>query len=261
MDLKTLQRWKQGYRWFLCIVFLVWVFSWIYRPPLPQPKELQDIVLMEPRQAPLEAAPFEYERLGKSFWVEPTHQYEISGVVVSKNHMKSLLDPYYVKYDARIQDFCIVWGENAASGIMNRVSVRNSNFTCHIFADNQADWENFQMDQLSNNHLLASDPQTIKTLKRIEIGDQVTLRGQLANYYQDPELNQIVRKTSTIRTDSGNGACETFYVMDAEILDKTQPLSSGLLRLIQFTFPWLLGLWVILWAMEIYFEVKRSRRR
>lgn len=260
MDLKTLQRWKKYYRWFLAMIFLLWVFSWIYQPSLPAPRELKNLVLNEPIQTAVTAAVFEYNRLGKTFWVEPTHNYEISGVVVSKNHMKSLLDPHYIKYDARIQDFCIVWGENAQSGVMDRVSVRNSNFTCHLFTDNQADWEAFNMDQLANNHLLASDPNTIKTLKRIEVGDQVTLRGQLANYYHDAELTQLVRKTSTIRTDTGNGACETFFVTEAKILHKTQPIVSALMQLVQMLFPWLIGLWVILWGLEIFLEVKNSKR-
>ena len=54
-----------------------------------------------------------------------------------------------------------------------------------------------------------------------EPGDQVRLRGVLAEY-RNPQ-NGFFRSTSTTRDDTGNGACETIYVTDFEIVRKANP--------------------------------------
>ncbi len=51
----------------------------------------------------------------------------------------------------------------------------------------------------------------------MRVGDQVHVRGYLAEYSHDQGLH-FFRGTSTTRTDQGNGACETVYATDAEIL-------------------------------------------
>ena len=77
------------------------------------------------------------------------------------------------------------------------------------------------MDQLSNNHVLIDD-ELIKTkLMSSEPGDQIWLKGYLAEY-SNP-ANGFHRSTSTNRTDTGNGACETIYVTDFELVKKSNP--------------------------------------
>jgi len=49
------------------------------------------------------------------------------------------------------------------------------------------------------------------------VGDQVHFRGYLAEYSHDQGF-RFFRGTSTTRTDQGNGACETVYATDAEVL-------------------------------------------
>ena len=252
---------RRYYRWFFIGVCLFGLFGLIYKAPIPASEQILPVVLEEPIQTKITKPVFEYVRLGKSFWVEPTHDYEISGVVVSKNHMKSLLDPSYVKYDARIQDFCIIWGENATSGVMEDIKVRNSNFTCHYFSPKPAIWEQFNPDQLSNNHILAENPEEIRTLKRIEIGDQITLKGNLANYYMDKDLKYLGRKTSTIRTDDGDGACETFFVDSAEILQRSTPLITLLITIAHRIFFWSVAGFIGLWLLECFWEAHHTRRR
>ena len=50
---------------------------------------------------------------------------------------------------------------------------------------------------------------------KIRVGDQVRFRGYLASYSNDTGSK---RGTSTTRTDTGNGACETIFVEDFQIL-------------------------------------------
>ncbi len=78
-----------------------------------------------------------------------------------------------------------------------------------------AAWKSFDGEQLSNNHLITSDEFVKDALSNVNIGDQIRIRGQLVNY-KYPQGGQ--RTTSTIRTDSENGACETIYVEQVDIL-------------------------------------------
>ena len=49
----------------------------------------------------------------------------------------------------------------------------------------------------------------------MHVGDQVHFRGYLAEYSHGGGFK---RGTSIVRTDTGNGACETVFVEDVEIL-------------------------------------------
>ena len=75
-------------------------------------------------------------------------------------------------------------------------------------------WESFDMNQLSNNHLLSDDDDIRSRVRKIRIGDQIRVRGYLTSYESPGGL----RGTSTTRTDTGDGACETIYVERFEIL-------------------------------------------
>jgi len=48
------------------------------------------------------------------------------------------------------------------------------------------------------------------------VGDQIYFKGYLAEYAHSNRT--FTRGTSTSRTDTGNGACETVYVEDYQIL-------------------------------------------
>ena len=73
------------------------------------------------------------------------------------------------------------------------------------------------MRALSNNHLLADRPAIAAKLRDVRIGDQVRIRGMLAEYSHNHGF-AFKRGTSLTRDDTGNGACETIFVQDVEIL-------------------------------------------
>ncbi len=66
-----------------------------------------------------------------------------------------------------------------------------------------------------------------KKLKNIRIGDQIHLTGHLANY-RHFSGNGFARGTSTVRTDTGNGACETIFVNEVNILRSAPSLWRNL---------------------------------
>jgi hypothetical protein len=79
----------------------------------------------------------------------------------------------------------------------------------------QAAWDSFDMNQLSNNHLISSDEDVRDRVQDIRIGDQIRIRGHLAGY-SSPGVGK--RGTSTTRTDTGDGACETIFVERFDIV-------------------------------------------
>ena len=67
-----------------------------------------------------------------------------------------------------------------------------------------------------------------------EIGDQIYLKGYLSQYSHSN--NSFNRGTSITRTDTGNGACETIYIEEYEILKKANPLWRNLYNLSKYCF-------------------------
>jgi hypothetical protein len=75
----------------------------------------------------------------------------------------------------------------------------------------------------------------------VHVGDQVHFRGYLVDY-TGPAGTRV---SSTVRTDTGNGACEVVYVEGFEILDSTNRLwrrafKGSLLALLASLIVWAL---------------------
>jgi hypothetical protein len=116
-------------------------------------------------------------------------------------------------------DVCVVWGNNTSGAQLDKIDFWNGIFTCNVKTRDQAAWESFDMYQLSNNHLISDDDFIRDQVRKVKVGDQVRIQGVLASYESPGGL----RGTSTTRTDTGDGACETIYVDRFEIL---QPATS-----------------------------------
>lgn len=169
-----------------------------------------------PLQRPLVASSFEVEQKGIRYSVSPLYDYTLQGVVVSlKAH-----DGNYGLHrrwgdHLNIADFCVVWGENASSLNLNELGFWNGQFTCNVEPDNSVVWREFRPDQLSNNHLLVTEETLRSEISKTEVGDVIIVRGTLAEYINGSGGR---RGTSTVRTDAGNGACETIFVEDVRRL-------------------------------------------
>jgi hypothetical protein len=67
--------------------------------------------------------------------------------------------------------------------------------------------------------MITDNPRLARKVRDVQIGDQVHFRGYLAEYSHNHGF-AFKRGTSTVRNDSGNGACETVYLDDFEILHR-----------------------------------------
>ncbi len=112
-------------------------------------------------------------------------------------------------------DVCVVWGSNTEGAQLQKLNFWNGIFTCNVKTRDQVAWDSFDMNQLSNNHLISDDEIVRDRVQKIRVGDQIRVRGYLAGYASP---NGSTRGTSTTRTDTGDGACETIYVERFEIV-------------------------------------------
>ncbi len=189
------------------------------RDALPPPDALDSAVREDPIQEETATAAFRARVGGIEYKVRPLYTYDLSGLVVSKHDADTWWDWIHKAWrdELNVTDLCVIWGANARSANYRELDYRSGQFECIVSTDRTEVWRAFDMTALSNNHLLTDDPSIARTLKTVRVGDQVRFRGYLAEYSHEHGLH-FFRGTSTKRTDSGNGACETVYATDAEIL-------------------------------------------
>jgi hypothetical protein len=67
--------------------------------------------------------------------------------------------------------------------------------------------------------MVTDDPAIARALRKVRIGDQIRVQGYLVDYTTLKNgVPAGTRVTSTVRTDTGNGACEVLYVESLELL-------------------------------------------
>ena len=195
----------------------LWMVARMRGEALPEPGELHPYVLREPEQSETERKPFRIECAGKRYTVQPVYAYEIYGLVVSYHDSGSVFDFYHrMSGDSfNLRDLALTWGRNAESGIYRKGEFRNQDFTAWVSFAAREDWTAFRTTEFSNNHLVTEKEEVIATIGRMKTGDQVHIKGYLAEYSTPPNYH---RGTSTSRSDSGSHACETIYVTEANVL-------------------------------------------
>jgi len=66
---------------------------------------------------------------------------------------------------------------------------------------------------ISNNHIIPANENILRGISNLKVDDVCYMEGKLVNYDINQNNTKIgFMETSLSRTDSGNGACETFYV-------------------------------------------------
>ena len=194
-----------------------WWYAGTKGTTLPDAATIDQRMFEAPIQEATTLKPFNVQWDDKPYRVQPRFSYDIHGLVVSEHHSDSLFDFYHRMTGDffNVCDLAMVWGVNAKTGIYKKGKFRNQDFTAWVEYDNGADWFTFRMSEFSNNHLITENASIRRTLKRIAVGDQVHIKGWLAEYYSPPNYH---RGTSTSRDDTGGRACETIYVTHAEVI-------------------------------------------
>ncbi|MDR3351618.1 MAG: hypothetical protein LBO00_01090 [Zoogloeaceae bacterium] len=192
------------------------VFGFCKGDVLPSPSELLPQLKTDPLQTPTFRAPFDVSVKQITYRIKPLYHYELYGLVVSKHEADSFIDQVHKSWGDHLNaaDLCVIWGKNALSGAYEQIEFSSGQWTCYAQTKSQEAWESFSEHHISNNHMISERHELLQTLRRARVGDQVHFKGYLAEYSHD----NFLRGSSTVRTDSGNGACETVYMESFTIL-------------------------------------------
>lgn len=189
-----------------------------YKDKLPEPAYYDLGNFEAPKQTPTARTAFTTEVNKQEYNINPKFAYELDGVIVSYNDSGGFDDIWHHKRwkdFINLRDLCVIWGGNVESGVYRSMKFNNDSWASWPDAATGAP---FKMNALSNNHLL-TDNDSIKTaLMAAEPGDHIRLKGVLAKYSN--KSNGFNRSTSITREDTGNGACETIYLNEFEIVKK-----------------------------------------
>lgn len=242
-------------KWGVIISFLLLLLSLLYKDRLPDPQHFEIQRLIDPVQEPTFRSPFWIDAQGQRYRIRPLYDYTLEGVVVSFHDADAFGDIWHHdrwKDFLNVRDLCVIWGANVSSGVYLDMSFDNDSWTCWAYWPDAQTGARFHMTQLSNNHLLVDDDYLKQLLMSAETGDHIRISGQLASY-ENP-ANNFKRGSSTRRDDTGNGACETIYVEDFEIVSKANLRWRGV-----YTFSaWTLGFFLA--AFLILFFITPVRR-
>jgi len=196
--------------------------TWWMKDELPPAARILENVYDEPKQARVGGKPADITVNGVNYRLHPRYAYELSGLVVSLHDSDTWWDYAHKAWSDYINvvDLCVVWGDNAKSGVYRDVGFSNNQWECHWQPKSGAANSAFNSAQVSNNHMVTDDPAVAKGLRSVRIGDQVRMTGYLIDYTTYKGGQQLgTRVSSETRTDTGNGACEVLYIESLQVLD------------------------------------------
>jgi len=223
--------------------------AWRNKGGLPGPSEIDPALFKEPRQEATEREPFEMIHDGHTVRVQPVAEYELWGLVVSHNDIRSVADIYHDSSSLDTKDLCVVWGSNLQSGELRKVSFKSGPWTCYY---GYPEGVRFAGSEMSNNHLITDKEALRADLDDIRVGDQIRVKGALVNYQLD-DWKDFWRKSSRVRNDSGNGACEVLFFEEIELLVPGTPFWYLLFNTTLF----LLALVPVIFIHSIWIDAKR----
>ena len=229
---------------FIIVTSFIWLLiSWWNRNDLPHDIELVGELGNDPRQTATSKADFKTVYKDVEYAIEPEYDYDLYGLVVSFRHHDGESQMHLRSNDhLNMLDVCVIWGDNAGNPLIHSFDFWNGIFTCVFKTKDMEAWNSFDQNQISNNHLISDNDHIRDKVQKISIGDQIRVRGFLASY---GDVNGGKRGTSTTRTDTGNGACETIYVEHFQIVQSA-------------TSSWRISMWsalaVLLAALFFYFK-------
>jgi hypothetical protein len=210
-------------------------------------KDILPGLLNDPVQRSTRRQRFHFKYRGKTYIVRPVAEYELWGLVASRNNPRSIMDAYHDWTSVDTRDLGIIWGKNLRNNDFHRVKIRNSSWQVHWRYPHGVTFYN---DSISNNHLITGDPAVRSAIGRVQRGDQIHMKGMLVNYRSGDEPGSW-RRSSTSRTDTGNGACEVVYVESIEVLKAATPEWYLVYRIGWWAVLALLGVKVVLFIASL----------
>lgn len=220
------------FKWIFLISFSLMLIFAYYKDNLPDPQTYDFISLDPPIQSETSREPFTITTNKQRYEITPKFEYELTGVVVTYSNADGFTNIWHHdvwKDFINVRDLCVIWGPNVSSGVYKKVNFSSDSWTCWYAWKDSSTTDNFKFTAVSNNHLLTDNNQIKATLLSAEIGDIIHFKGVLASYKN--EDSGAERSTSIKRTDTGNGACETVYIDEFNVIKKANPVLRNFYKL------------------------------
>jgi len=210
---------------FIIISLICAGVGWWNKSTLPQTTELLQQLYQDPIQTKTAKPPFTLEYANKRITIEPLANYEIWILITSLSDTNPFVFGHE-RDDINVRDLCGIWNKNLSPQLLPYLHTVNAQWTCYASFDGQG-FASFHGAYLSNNHLISSDEAVREDIRNLHLGDQVYLKGMLVRYTQ-PNWGSFWRGSSLVRTDAGNGACETLYIEKLNVLKRSNVLWHSL---------------------------------
>ena len=210
---------KKFIKYFLILDLLLLLTSIWRSDLLPPATDLDPILFNEPVQTQVTQAPFTTKSNNINYSIQPLYEYDLVGLVVSKHDANTWWDYIHKEWNdnLNIVDLCVVWGNNVRNNVYQEIDFSSGQFTCNFSTHSSEAFAAFDQSAISNNHLLTDKASVAKKMRTVRVGDQIHFRGHLVEYSHNQGF-AFKRGTSTVRTDTGNGACETVFIDHFEII-------------------------------------------
>jgi hypothetical protein len=190
----------RGFLKLLLVCLTAWEIAhfWPWRPLIHPPGVL---TALDPVQAICEPRP-----LGefKGYSLTAVASYELRARVL---HTKR----YWVDGNDLVPyDVALGWGRMSDQAVLDQLSISQSNrFYFYHWSDEPPIPQGEIITHSSNNHVIAANPAVAHVVSSLRAGQIVYMKGWLVNATRADGFRWL---TSTRRDDTGNGACEVFYV-------------------------------------------------
>jgi len=146
----------------------------------------------------------------KDYLVQPRAEFRLRARVLSRENYS-----WGAESDLSPLDLALGWGVMSDQAVLDRIDIEQRSrwyFTHYELPAPISDQAIIQHS--SNMHMVPAQRWVKKELNRVRQGDIVQLRGYLVDVDSDSGWRW---RTSLSRNDTGNGACEIFYVEDIVI--------------------------------------------
>ena len=219
--------------------------AWWREDALPPPADIRDELLAEPLQRPRALPAFTAHASGVDYRVQPRYSYELHGLVVSRHDAAVWWDSAHAEWNDHLNvvDLCVVWGENIRRDAYRDIRYTHDQWTCWYSTRSAEAYARFDPSAISNSHLITDDPAIARALRAARVGDQIRVRGYLADYRLPSGFTRV---SSSVRDDTGNGACEVVYVDAFEILQA----GGGSWRTLKWVALAMLAVSIVVWFAQ-----------
>ncbi len=201
------------------------VITFFMKNKLPEKSEIENELYQDPIQNSVDESDIKKKEGGISYTIQPLYSFKEWGLVVSVNDNEKWYSRFKDTDPLNSKDICVIWGINLENEDYRDAKFSSEEFVCFYYSSSQEASQNFSGLHLANNHLLPKNDEIYKTIKKAKVGDQIYFSGFLSTYTaMQADGQEWTRGTSITRDDTGNGACETVYVDEFEIIKIGNPL-------------------------------------